>query len=431
MGLSIRSNNQLLYLFSCNLAILFVGMGLFPVLPLYAARLGADSTLVGLYLALTYVSITLGTMAFGWLAARLPHRSILAAAGLSGILALALMGQVAALWQLIVLTGVVWFAGGLGLTMVSILTGLSASRDRRGWMFGLISLSTPLAAMGGGAVVSQLIAWKGYPAMFAALGAVWIVLPLAAWRLENRSLADRVNSQPKTSAGQGRMGRAFYLMIMAFTLSAIAVNVGRLGTSLSMHTLDFSPSSVASTATVSGLIAIPVVLLLGPLSDRLNRRHILAFSYLLVGAGVVTLAFAAQLWHFWLAATLLLIARCVNGATGSALATDMLTREQLVRGLSWLNSTAWASGILTFALGGYLINRAGAEAVYVAAGVLAVAGAIQLEWRYLRPTWRARRMVEGAKRITQTQLSVLDIVEDAKRITQTHAPVASANYQAR
>jgi MFS family permease len=252
----------------------------------------------------------------------------------------------------------------------------------------------PLAALGGGTAVGQLIAWKDFPVMFAVLGATWIVLPLAAWQLENCSLADRTKGKAKKGTGKGRVDRAFYLVILAIALSTLAISVGRLGTSLSMQALAFSPSSVASTATISGLLTVPVVLLLGPLSDRLNRRHILAFGYLLVGGGVVTLAVATQLWHFWLAATLLLTARCVNGAMGAALATDMLAPEELVRGLSWINAMGWASGVLSFAIGGYLVNRVGAEAVYVTASLLAVVAAIQLEWRNLRPPWGVPKVVE-------------------------------------
>ena len=43
----------------------------------------------------------------------------LAGAGLLGIPALVLMGHVTAMWQLIALTGIVWFTGGIGLSLVS------------------------------------------------------------------------------------------------------------------------------------------------------------------------------------------------------------------------------------------------------------------------------------------------------------------------
>lgn len=70
------------------------------MLPLYVRDLVATTTLVGVYLALTFASLTFGTLVFGWLAVRFPHRRILAAAGFARMPALALMGQVSSVWLL-------------------------------------------------------------------------------------------------------------------------------------------------------------------------------------------------------------------------------------------------------------------------------------------------------------------------------------------
>lgn len=400
---SLTINKQLLYLFASNLAILFVGMGLFPVLPLYAADLGATSGVVGVYLALTYASITFGTMLTGWLAKRIPYRTLLAGAGLLGIPALVLMGHVTAMWQLIALTGIIWFTGGIGLSLVSVLTGVITDPERRGKSFGLMSLSLPLAALAGGMTVGQLIAWQGYATMFAALGALWVVLPLSAWRLAPVSLKPARKDATRTTMTQPGLGGAFYAFTLVTLLSTAAVNIGRLGTSLSMHALAFSPSEVASTATVSGLVAIPVVIWIGSLSDRLDRRRLLVLSYALIAAGVSTLIVATQLWHFWLSATLLLIARCANGSIGAALVTDMLAPANLLRGLSLLNTSGWAAGVLTYATSGFLVSSLGTSPVYVGAGLLAALSALYVEGVRGRYRQRAQAVSKDLKRITQTQ----------------------------
>ena len=399
---SLTINKQLLYLFASNLAILFVGMGLFPVLPLYAADLGATSGVVGVYLALTYASITFGTMLTGWLAKRIPYRTLLAGAGLLGMPALVLMGYVTAMWQLIALTGIVWFTGGIGLSLVSVLTGVITDPERRGKSFGLMSLSLPLAALAGGMTVGQLIAWQGYAAMFAALGALWVVLPLSAWRLAPVSLKPARKDPARTTMPQPGLGAAFYAFTLVTLLSTAAINIGRLGTSLSMHALAFSPSEVASTATVSGLVAIPVVIWIGSLSDRLDRRRLLVLSYALIAAGVSTLIVATQLWHFWLSATLLLIARCASGSIGAALVTDMLAPANLLRGLSLLNTSGWAAGVLTYATSGFLVSSLGTSPVYVGAGLLAALSALYVEGVRGRYRQRAQAVSEDLKRITQT-----------------------------
>lgn len=407
---SVRANKQLLYLFTCNVTVLFVGMGLFPVLPLYATSLGASPGFVGIYLALTYASITFGAMLAGWLIARLPQRALLSSAGGLGIPALMLMGHVTALWQLVVLTGIVWFTGGIALSTVSVLTGLVADRTQRGKLFSMMSMGTPLGALMGGMTVSQLIAWKGYPVMFLVLGVTWLLIPLAASQLAEQTSTKSKAADPNRSSAAVRpsLSRPYYLFVPVFLLSTMAVSVGRLGTSLSMQALTFSPSEVASTATISGLVAIPVILLIGRLSDRMDRRHLLVFTYALTAIGVLLLVSALQIWHFWLAATLLLIARCVNGAVGSAYVTDILTPQELARGLAWLNTTGWVAGVLTFAGTGHMIDSLGMTPVYLIAGACAIIASIQLE------------LLGGDYRPKET---VQNIVNDVKRITQSHLRV--------
>jgi MFS family permease len=292
------------------------------------------------------------------------------------------------------------------------LTGLVADRAKRGKSFSLMSLGTPLGAILGGMTVSQMIAWKGYPVMFMALGASWLVIPLAASQLVEHSYTGSRAASTDRKQGSQPLSRPFYLFVPVFLLSTMAVNVGRIGTSLSMQALAFAPSEVASTSTMSGLVALPVILVIGRLSDRVDRRHLLVFTYTLTAAGVVLLANAFQLWHFGLAATMLLIARCINGAVGSAYVTDILAPQKLARGLSLLNTTGWAGGVLTFAGAGHLISAVGLSPVYVFAGISAVAAAIQLEW--FGGDYRPKEVVQH-------------LVNDVKRITQSHLPVVRVN----
>src|SRR5574341_647977 len=162
----------------CNVAILFIGFGVFPLLPVYAAEFGATPTLIGFYLAVTYVAITLGNLLTGWLSGRAPRKLVFVSAGVIGALALFLMGQATTLWQVVVLTSVVWFTGGIGLSLVSVFIGLSVDEGNRGRWFSLIALTNPLGAVIGGSAVAWMVAWQGYPLMFSMLGLVYAIWPL-------------------------------------------------------------------------------------------------------------------------------------------------------------------------------------------------------------------------------------------------------------
>src|SRR5690606_37974602 len=124
---------------------------------------------------------------------------------------------------------------------------------------------TPLGALIGGTVVGRLVASQGYPLMFAVLGFTWIALPVVGlFFLNDRRLVAPAESSAKTVRGASSgMGVTFHFLLLVTLLSAVAIYLGRLGTSLSMQALDFTPSAIASTATVSGLIAVPMTLLIG------------------------------------------------------------------------------------------------------------------------------------------------------------------------
>jgi len=299
---------QLAYLFICNLIPLFVGMGLFPLLPLYTARFGATPTMVGICYAVTYTASLAGVVVAGWLGERIPLKVLFVAGSALGTPALALLGLASALWHIMILMALVWFCGTLAITLTNVLTGLIADGKSRGASFSLMSMAYPLGGVLGGAAIGQLVAWRGYPLMFATLAVVWVALPLAGLLVLQEPVRPSGAARSAPGRAPARIGGAFYPLLLAALISAIAISLGRLGTALSMQMLSFAPDAVASTAIVSGLVAAPTALLMGALSDRVGYARCLFLGYALAVGGALTLMFAAQLWHFWLAATLLSVA---------------------------------------------------------------------------------------------------------------------------
>jgi len=369
----------LFFLFTSNLIVLFVGMGLFPLLPLYATEFGATRTVIGIYFAVVYAASVVGTIATGWLAQRVPPRSLFVAAGVLGAGALVLLGQATALWQVVVFTAAIWFGGAITIPLVGVFTGLVADGDNRGKSFTLMYLAFPLGAVFGGTTVGQLVAWQSYPVMFAVLAAVWAVLPLIGLlALRDERFSRPTSSEAKTGETSAPLGRTFFLLLAAFLLSATAVNVGRLGTSLSMQNFNFSPNAVASTATVSGLVTIPITILIGALADRLGHKRLLVVGYVLAAGGALTLVIATQLWQFWVAATLMLVALVTNISVASAFATSMLERKSLSRGLPMINAMDSVASIASFASMGFLMDTFGATPLYLTAAGLAIVAVLQL-----------------------------------------------------
>lgn len=373
-------NKQLFFLFWGNFTIVLAGMGLFPILPLYAAQFGATRTQTGLYLTIMYIAITLGSFVPGWLAGKVPPRGLFMAAGIAGIPSLVLMGQVQTFWQLVGLTAVLWFCGGVGLALIAVFTGMAANKQQRGKSFGLLSLTVPLGALAGGAMVAWLLSWHDYATLFWVYGTTWLALPLIGLLALPKQQND-TNSPTKEERPQQKtapLGQTFYLLTFISLVAATAMNVGRFGTTVSMQLLSFSAESVASTATVSGLVAIPVTFYIGALSDRLGRKQILAAGYGLSAVGVLLLITAVHLWQFWLAATLILISRSVSDAVSSALATDLLEPAALSQGLPLLSGLTRAGGIISFVGAGVAMDYLGVMRLYWLTAALALAAAFQL-----------------------------------------------------
>jgi MFS family permease len=371
-------NGQLLYLFASSFIILFVGMGLFPVLPVYVTEFGASRTVIGLYYALMYIANAAGAMLTTRLAARLTHKGLFVAVGVLGIPSLLLLGQATALWQVATLTATLWFCGGVGLAVINVFTGQHAGSQHRGKSFSLMFLAFPLGAVFGGTLVGRLVTSAGYHAMFVVLGAIWAVLPaIGIFKLKSGSevISARAATTPRTKV---RLGPDFYRVLAMTLLASIAINTGRLGTALSMQAQDFSASAISSTGTISGLLTIPIILLIGALSDRFGRKSFLMLGYVLAGGGALSLAFATDLWMFWVAATLVLIALCTNGALASALVADTLSPLARQRGLPWINAMNPVAGVLSFASIGYLMDTFGPLPVYLAALSVAVGAALLL-----------------------------------------------------
>jgi MFS family permease len=372
---------QLFLLFAASFTILFVGMGLFPLLPLLTAQFGATKTITGLFLATIYLANASGSLLAGWIPSHISLKRVFILGGLVGIPVLFLLGQASHLWQFTTLAAMLWFLGGLDLALIKVFTSKASHDKRQGRSFSLVSLSIPLGSLVGGAVIGQLVPRLGFgTTLFGTLSLFWSILPLLGLMvLDVNTDRERMPVSSKPVAQTPRLGKPFFLLMGLSVLAAIAISISRVGAPFSMHSLSFSAGQIASSATISGLVTIPALILMGSLSDRFGHRQVLMLGYLLAGGGALLLITASQLWQFWLASSLMLISFCSNGAIASAVAVEVLPASALSRGLSWMNSTNSLAGIMSFAITGIALDTFGPLPLFTSAAVFAVAASILVQ----------------------------------------------------
>lgn len=363
------SKKQLVVLFLCNLVFWIVGNGLLPLLPVYAENLGADALVAGLYLAGSYVAIAAGALSASWISgSRLRHKLPLIFGSLLAVPLVYMMGRVTSLWGLSLVTVLLWYIGGLGLALSMILTGLSAGREERGKVFGILGLTSGLGAVLGGLGSGWLVKGWGFPTMFSALAIFMLLGAVAALFLEEQQ-AQRTQHETAPSP----LGRRYFLLFSAGILVAVGGFMIFLIRSLAMHGLGFDALEISSTGVVGGLISFPAPFVMGWLSDRIDRKKVLMCGYLASTIGLILLAFANQLWHFWLVSIFVGITASASGSAGNALVTDLVSSGSIGKGLALFNATAWIGGIIGFALGGIMLQKMNLSLCCYLGGVIVIA----------------------------------------------------------
>ena len=373
------SKKQLLALFLCSLVPWTVGNGMTPLLPVYATELGAAPAVAGYYLSFSFLALATGTVVAGWLSDKLQGRKTLViVGGMMSIPAAWLMGRTTNIWYLTAFSATWYFLAGMALTLISILAGLFAEETERGRIFGILALTNPLGALAGGLMTGSISDRWGYPTMFAGLSLFGILWPLTGLLLKDKVVARVQRGETATAGERPGLGGSFYLLFLANLTASVACFIAVMGRSLAMDDLGFAAAAISSAGAIGGATTLPLPPLIGWLSDRVGRKQFLALCYLAGTAGLLVLVESVALWHFWVATFLLSVFWAVNIGIGSALATDLVPRESVGRGISLFNATTWVGGIIGYASTGYAFQNLGVNPTFLIGALLPLIAVVLL-----------------------------------------------------
>jgi len=354
------NKRHLLVLCLCGGLISVQGTTTVKLLPVYAVRLGADPAVTGLFVAFAFLTVTLGNITGGWLSDRLGIRKPILLISCAAWIPIALsMTQATDLPRLILLTGLLWFPGGVALAMVNIITALSAGEGERGKVFGLTTVAAAIGGLVAGAAGGPVAQRWGFPTLFVVMAADTALLLVLATLLPD----PRTAPQPHVpGAGPARrqlgVGHLLWLLLAVHLLVRLANLIGGLGSPLAMTGLGFDAAAVSSAIAVGAAVTLPLPLVLGWLSDRFGRKRCLVVCYATGAVGLLLLMQALSLWQFWLATSLLTVAERSSGVA-KAYAADLVPRQAIGRGMSLFESTSLFAGILGLSGAGYMMQTLG------------------------------------------------------------------------
>jgi MFS family permease len=337
--------------------VVFTGLAaVVGTMPVYLTLLGQESTLIGFFLAAGYVALAVSTVAAGRLSDLLQRRKPLLILGGALCAPFAwMLGQTTNVILLMLMIVGLLFMMGLVTTMVSTLTGLFSDAANRGRLFGILNLSVGLGLMFGSFASGPIIDRWDYPTMFRLLAAFYLIVPAVGWFIQDKVVAKTENATRVPMMGLLLSNRTFLLLFLASILSQAGNTLIFLTRPLIMTALDYDTSAVTTAAAVGSLITLPLPLIVGWLADYVGRKRVIVASFIGPIAGLLVLAGAIEIWHFWLASILQTI-MSVSGVVGSSFITDTFSEGDLGTALSLLNATPWIGIVIGLSAGGLAIS---------------------------------------------------------------------------
>ena len=310
----------------------------------------------------------------GGMADRLGARRMMLLGG--GLLALGLVVSAfaQALWQVVLLYGVVMTLGANCIGMVVFVPLISRLFiARRGTAIAVLQSANGLGRAVSAPAAQLLVDGIGWRSAYLAMaGTLAVLLPLAA------PLPRREQEPPTTSGAAAASVREWALAEAARTWQFWVLGLVYMLTSIgsflvSLHQLAFAvgtgfdPLYAAGVLGMGAFLALPGVIVTGALSDRIGREAAAVLTYFISMVGVAFALFIdspSQHWLFWLHACLFGVSWGARGPAITAKTADLFPGPRLgtILGVITVGSGlgaglgSWAAGLLFDLTGNYRLG---------------------------------------------------------------------------
>jgi MFS family permease len=372
------------------LATLFFFLGfqmLLPVMPLYAAWLGAREADVGFIIGVFALAAMVLRPLAGDLADRIGRRPLVLLG--TAIFALAPLGYLAigTVPGLLLLRAFHGMGMGFGPTAATVIATDLTAPERRGAAMGVYGLASAAALAVGPYLGAELVRGAGFSVTFLAATAIEIAALALAWNLpETRPVTDSpppaapASQAAASSAGSlARFWRRWFSPAAIYPsglVLALYVSYGGIATLLPLFAEQRQLGNPGLFFTVFALMSLAVRSSAGRLSDRFGRRTVIAPALALSGVSLALLGMAFSRGMFLGAAGLYGVGFGAGQPALLAMTGDRVPPAERGRAMGTLY-TAWELGIFGGSvLLGFCATRLGYETTWWTAAAIAGIGAI-------------------------------------------------------
>lgn len=353
-----------------------------PVLPLFAAELGAGTTQIGLINAAFMLSAGLLAVPSGLLSDRIGNRPVL----LAGLLLMSLASFLIPWSSGPLMLGVVYLLFGAGLsavtpTMMSVV-GRIAPRSHLGRAYSWYTTAVYISMTLGPAVGGVLAGIWGVKQLFFLSGSLIFLALLASVRF--------LPGTDVGGSGEQAAGIPTSLMKNRRLLAALAGTLGGcfgFGMFISFlpvyaHAQGFKPGQIgiifASQAVVNTLLRIP----LGHLCDKVERGVMSAVGLAVCAAALVLTGMNSTMLGLSVCAGFLGLGMGISFTALSAMTAAVLPQGQRGLGMGLYNSCIYLGMMLSSATMGTLIHETSFRTGFIVAGALTLVMTIAFTWLY-------------------------------------------------
>ena len=347
-----------------------------PVLPLYAASMGAGPAQVGVINGAFMLTAGLCSIPFGLLADRVGRRLPI----IAGIFAAALSSLLVAQCRLPEQMAGAYILFGAGMAafapgMLSLVADIMPPRllgQAYGWYTTAVYCAMAVGPASGGFLAQHLGLQQVF---FVSAGLLVVVSLVAAFLLPHGAAHHRSDLRGVVAAGVGLLGNSGFVACLAATLgSCIGFGVFMTFLPLFASSQGLDPGRTGVVFAVQALTNVVSRIPIGRWADSTDRRRVVAAGLLVLGLALLILGQAAGMPQMLACAVLLGIGMALTYTALGALIVELVPTLQRGLAMGMYNSCIYLGMMAGSAGLGLALKRIGYPAGFALAGGVALVG---------------------------------------------------------